>query len=117
MPYVGTFFRNKIQNFLLELTTIPPWTTPHPLCWGVRPNQIVLIPYEGDCRKYWACHGSTPELETCPVGFFFDPERQLCDFPETVDCDGHTGTPDPSTPSKNNLVFDFSFNIKFQLLL
>jgi hypothetical protein len=77
--------------------TTPPWTTPHPICWGVRPSETVLKPYEGDCRKYWQCIGADMTLQDCPNYLLFDESRQLCDFPETVNCDDTTRTPDPWT--------------------
>lgn len=71
-------------------TTITPPThsTPHPLCWGLRPNQTVLLQYDGDCNKYWKCFGAVLTEETCPAGLLFDTNRQMCDFAEFVSCDG-----------------------------
>ncbi|XP_063917456.1 peritrophin-48-like isoform X1 [Zophobas morio] len=73
----------------------PPWTTPNPLCWNVRPEQTVLIADTDDCQKYWECRGSVLTHETCPPYLLFDESRQLCDFPEFVNCEGPTPTPDP----------------------
>lgn len=68
-------------------TTSPPYTTPEPTCWGVRPDQIVLKPYPGYCSRYYECSGVYLSVQDCPNGLWFNEDRQLCDWPELVNCE------------------------------
>lgn len=68
-------------------TSAPPYTTPTDICWGVLPGQIILKPYPGVCTSYYECAGVSLSVHDCPSSLWFSESRQLCDFPELVDCE------------------------------
>lgn len=74
-----------------------PPVTNDPLC---QEDGIYFLPHESDCTKFYECvFGDKYTLE-CPAGLHFNPEAQVCDFPELAGCEpGSTGTPmDTTTP-------------------
>jgi len=50
---------------------------------SANPGQI-YYPH-ADCDKFWECVNSVPVLEQCPAGTYFNPESNVCDFPDNVD--------------------------------
>ena len=46
----------------------------------------VFIPNPTDCNKYYVCDGMTPISMDCPAELYFDPELNVCNWPENVDC-------------------------------
>jgi hypothetical protein len=47
-----------------------------------------------DCQSYYMCIDGECYLQTCPPSLFFDPTRNVCDFPENTPCgSGGGGTP------------------------
>ncbi|XP_043285620.1 uncharacterized protein [Venturia canescens] len=55
-------------------------------------NETILLPYEGDCTKYYSCNRGRRYPMDCPVydkegdKLFFNPEIHECDWPENVNC-------------------------------
>ncbi|KYB26070.1 peritrophic matrix protein 14 precursor [Tribolium castaneum] len=65
-----------------------PW--PDPL------NYTVHLPHEIDCTKFYKCdHGQKVEFE-CPDGLHFNPELEVCDWPESAGCEDPIPEPCPS---------------------
>jgi len=64
------------------LTKPPP--VPHDICVGVSNFKYVRNPY--NCTQYYQCIVEQPYFRSCKDKKFFDEERQMCDFPEKVEC-------------------------------
>lgn len=59
-------------------------------------------PYPADCNLYIICMNGVGIVLQCPDELYFDPESELCDLPENVDCVAVTDSPpeteEPPTP-------------------
>jgi len=55
------------------------------MCYGVRNGARIAHP--NDCEKYIVCeNGKISRISTCPNGFHFNAEAQLCDLKERAGC-------------------------------
>ncbi|XP_023947118.2 probable chitinase 10 [Bicyclus anynana] len=45
-----------------------------------------LVPYKGDCQRYWHCVGGVPQSAYCTDGLYFNERTQQCDFEANVKC-------------------------------
>jgi hypothetical protein len=57
----------------------------NPPCSG-RPDNFFEDNVLGGCGDYFICFNGVGIPNTCPNGLYFDFERQMCDFPESVNC-------------------------------
>ncbi|XP_044261534.1 probable chitinase 10 isoform X2 [Tribolium madens] len=65
-----------------------PW--PDPL------NYTVHLPHETDCTKFYKCdHGKKVEFD-CPNDLHFNPDLEVCDWPENAGCEDPNPGPCPS---------------------
>merc|ERR1719430_2872253 len=47
----------------------------------------VFFPNPDDCGSYYMCDaGGVPQLMNCPSNLSWNPELNVCDWPENVDC-------------------------------
>eukprot|EP00088_Acartia_fossae_P062910 TRINITY_DN76313_c0_g1_i1.p1 TRINITY_DN76313_c0_g1~~TRINITY_DN76313_c0_g1_i1.p1 ORF type:complete len:132 (+),score=55.49 TRINITY_DN76313_c0_g1_i1:34-429(+) len=53
-----------------------------------------LIPHPTDCSKFYYCSWWVPYLYTCPDGLLFNPDLDVCDWPENVTCTADGGDED-----------------------
>nr|XP_022904659.1 chondroitin proteoglycan-2-like [Onthophagus taurus] len=62
---------------------------------GVCPEEngenVVLLPHETDCNKFYKCDWGKPILQQCPDGLHFNPSLQVCDWPAEAGCEGNGG--------------------------
>jgi len=61
----------------------PPATTAGPFTC---PPQDGSYANPSDCGSYYVCVNSVPNLIRCPDGLFYNPDKNVCDFPANVDC-------------------------------
>ena len=72
-------------------TTIPP-TTPAVFYVVCSPNGKIFYPHPTDCNKLIKCElientdQYTTIIQTCPGGTLFNPDLQVCDWPQNVVC-------------------------------
>merc|ERR1711973_817098 len=45
-----------------------------------------ILPHETDCSKFYMCSWGEPHLYQCPEGLWFDPTKDVCNWPDEVDC-------------------------------
>ncbi|XP_046974924.1 uncharacterized protein LOC124541125 [Vanessa cardui] len=45
-----------------------------------------LVPYKGDCQRYWRCINGVPQSVYCSDGLYFNDLSQQCDFEANVKC-------------------------------
>ena len=52
---------------------------------------------KADCRMYYMCEGERKHHMPCPANLVFNPNENVCDWPENVEgCMHHTAAPPPS---------------------
>jgi hypothetical protein len=44
-------------------------------------EDIIYLPYDGDCSKYWECFEGDAYLYGCPTGLWWHQEVSQCDYP------------------------------------
>uniref|UniRef100_A0A2A4JGS2 Chitin-binding type-2 domain-containing protein n=1 Tax=Heliothis virescens TaxID=7102 RepID=A0A2A4JGS2_HELVI len=60
-----------------------------------------LAPHPHDCRLFYYCSSVLrPICRRCPLGLHFNPELQVCDWPNNVNCTA-TPPPRPTRPAHN----------------
>ncbi|KAJ3659894.1 hypothetical protein Zmor_011556 [Zophobas morio] len=58
-------------------------TVPHcPARDGAQPT---YIPHD-DCTKFYECSNGEPYLFDCPAGLHFNPDKNVCDWPQDAGC-------------------------------
>lgn len=60
------------------------------------PNNIIFIPSQADCERYYLCHNGEKKPLQCAPDFHFNPNGNFCDFPENANCEVEP-TPEPET--------------------
>ena len=45
-----------------------------------------FVPHPTNCSLYYQCNGDLPILMDCPDGLYFDPQLNVCNWPDQVDC-------------------------------
>merc|ERR1712038_761606 len=45
-----------------------------------------FVPHPYDCSLYYQCHGEWPILMECPGDLYWDPDLNVCNWPDQVDC-------------------------------
>lgn len=57
-------------------------------------NHISYHPDKNDCTMYYMCEGERKHHMPCPVNLVFNPNENVCDWPENVEgCLHHTQAP------------------------
>jgi Chitin binding Peritrophin-A domain len=99
---------NIIDNVECDIggTTTTTLSPGGDICENVADGQFVRSP--DDCHIFFECNGGEAEEMECPIGEWFDVERQECDLIDNVDCDagGVTTTPYPTPPSTEDICRD-----------
>jgi len=66
-----------------------------------------FIPHE-NCSLFYQCSNGEPILQYCPTGYYFNPNLDICDFPQNVpECQGGTRPPPGPTTSTPNATTSF----------
>ncbi|CAH2988058.1 unnamed protein product, partial [Chilo suppressalis] len=58
----------------------------------------LLLPHETDCAKYYTCNNGDRILMRCAAGTLFNVNLQLCDWPDSVNCNQQATIPTTSSP-------------------
>lgn len=53
-----------------------------PDCAGKKSDETVFFADETDCSMFWQCNHERPVSFTCKDGLVFNPQEQVCDWPE-----------------------------------
>lgn len=60
-------------------------------------GHISYHPDKADCKMYYMCEGERKHHMPCPANLVFNPNENVCDWPENVEgCMHHTPAPPPS---------------------
>ncbi|CAL4068136.1 unnamed protein product, partial [Meganyctiphanes norvegica] len=57
-----------------------------PKCPANSESVLVLLPDPYDCGSYYMCAAQGPIHMLCPAGLYFNPDVQVCDYPQNVNC-------------------------------
>ncbi|MBD2518709.1 chitin binding domain-containing protein [Nostoc sp. FACHB-973] len=71
-----------VSGLLLNKTQAEPVGVCPPLV----PEYTVHLPDSERCDSFYKCDYSGPVFFTCPAGLYFNPELEVCDWPQNVDC-------------------------------
>lgn len=63
-----------------------------PKCPPHNAVDVILIPNSEDCGSYYSCNEGKAWLLNCSEGLHFNPELNVCDWPENVNCQVATTT-------------------------
>merc|ERR1712038_517591 len=67
------------------------------VCHESEDGMAVFVPHPSDCSLYYECVGLTPVLMSCPGDLYFDPQLDVCNWPDLVDCQPPTTTTTTTT--------------------
>ncbi|KFB51208.1 AGAP011063-PA-like protein [Anopheles sinensis] len=89
----STRFRFTLATALVLLVAIGSWSDRQGVtaqlseldCSDPR-NVGIFLPHPSSCQKYLNCWGGLLVEGTCPLGLFFDLERQVCESEARVRC-------------------------------
>ena len=64
-------------------------------------EELYFVPHPEECSKYYMCHYHHAALFTCPANLQFNPDLNVCDYPDVVGCidDQHPTGPTEATPT------------------
>ena len=49
-------------------------------------EELYFVPHPNDCNKYYMCNFHHAALFTCPANLQFNPDLDVCDYPDVVGC-------------------------------
>lgn len=82
---VRKFQKKKLKIFL---------STANEVTCGEQDGHISYHPDKLDCTHYYMCEGERKHHMPCPVNLVFNPNENVCDWPENVEsCSQHTKAP------------------------
>ncbi|XP_012271912.1 probable chitinase 10 [Orussus abietinus] len=97
--------RKELQDYSVKLEYDGPYemnswngkfTTkdPNEVACDEEDNHISYHPDKSDCTMYYMCEGERKHHMPCPVNLVFNPNENVCDWPENVEgCLQHTQAP------------------------
>ena len=73
-------------------------------------EELYFVPHPEECNKYYMCHYHHAALFTCPANLQFNPDLNVCDYPDVVGC---INTPYPTeatttSTSENSTSVDYN---------
>ncbi|CAG9812647.1 unnamed protein product, partial [Phaedon cochleariae] len=70
---------------------------PHEVTCEEEEGHISYHPDKADCKMYYMCEGERKHHMPCPANLVFNPDQNVCDWPENVaSCSQFTPAPPPS---------------------
>ena len=72
-------------------------TTIEITCLLSEDDSPVFVPHPYDCNKYFVCAFDTAIEMSCPPNLQFDPNLNVCNYPDIVGC---VNTPEPTTSTE-----------------
>ncbi|KAF7989656.1 hypothetical protein HCN44_008330 [Aphidius gifuensis] len=97
--------KNELLDYSVKLEYDGPYETntrsgkyttkdPNEVTCDEDDNQISYHPDKNDCTMYYMCEGERKHHMPCPVNLVFNPNQNVCDWPENVEgCLQHTQAP------------------------
>ncbi|KAK9685083.1 Chitin binding Peritrophin-A domain [Popillia japonica] len=67
------------------------YSEPVGTCPEVNEEDVTFLTDSNDCSIFYKCETGEPHLYQCPSDLYFNPEINVCDWPEQVDCGMGTG--------------------------
>lgn len=65
---------------------LPPVDCDVDISDDVDDGRAILLPNPKDCGSYYVCVGLDPVLMKCSDGLEFNPELEVCDWPQSANC-------------------------------
>lgn len=81
----------NIEASTVTTVPTPPTVDPLDICYG-QPD-FILIPSNTLCERYYSCYQGIAYPNKCPSGLWFNPNTNMCDDPENVECPANTKAP------------------------
>ncbi|KAK6643069.1 hypothetical protein RUM43_004572 [Polyplax serrata] len=100
--------KGELENYKVKLEYDGPYESSNPNGQYTTkdPNAVICEEEDGhisyhkdkaDCRMYYMCEGERKHHMPCPANLVFNPNENVCDWPENVEgCMHHTAAPPPS---------------------
>ncbi|XP_001604515.2 probable chitinase 10 [Nasonia vitripennis] len=97
--------KKELQDYTVKLEYEGPYETnvrggkyttkdPNEVTCDEEDNHISYHPDKNDCTMYYMCEGERKHHMPCPVNLVFNPNENVCDWPENVEgCLQHTQAP------------------------
>ncbi|XP_063916520.1 probable chitinase 10 [Zophobas morio] len=97
--------RQEIDGYKVKLEFDGPYETsissgqyttkdPNEVTCDEEEGHISYHPDKADCRMYYMCEGERKHHMPCPSNLVFNPDQNVCDWPENVEgCMQHTAAP------------------------
>ncbi|BET02278.1 chitinase [Nesidiocoris tenuis] len=98
----------ELEDYKIKLEFQGPYETPtsngqyttkdpHAVTCEEEDGHISYHPDKADCTMYYMCEGERKHHMPCPSNLVFNPNENVCDWPENVEgCTQHTQAPPPS---------------------
>ncbi|XP_056647355.1 chondroitin proteoglycan 1-like [Diorhabda sublineata] len=74
-------YSQRLFYFLLSIVAVKTY----PDCPRDGSN-AAYFPNKEDCGSFWQCSNGLPYLFNCPANLHFNPELNVCDYPQNVGC-------------------------------
>ncbi|XP_076751504.1 peritrophin-1 [Xylocopa sonorina] len=75
-----------------------------PKCPPHNSVDVILLPNPDDCGSYYSCNEGKAWLLNCSEGLHFNPELNVCDWPENVNCEVATTVAQEETPATEEIL-------------
>ncbi|XP_044253062.1 probable chitinase 10 [Tribolium madens] len=97
--------RQELEGYKVKLEYDGPYETsissgqyttkdPNEVTCDEEEGHISYHPDKADCRMYYMCEGERKHHMPCPSNLVFNPDQNVCDWPENVEgCMQHTAAP------------------------
>jgi chitinase len=97
--------RQELEGYKVKLEYDGPYETsissgqyttkdPNEVTCDEEEGHISYHPDKADCRMYYMCEGERKHHMPCPSNLVFNPDQNVCDWPENVEgCMQHTVAP------------------------
>ncbi|XP_056639626.1 probable chitinase 10 isoform X1 [Diorhabda sublineata] len=100
--------RQELEGYKVKLEYSGPYETvvasgqyttknPNEVTCEEEEGHISYHPDKADCKMYYMCEGERKHHMPCPANLVFNPDQNVCDWPENVEsCSQFTPAPPPS---------------------
>ncbi|KAF7286452.1 chitinase 7 [Rhynchophorus ferrugineus] len=100
--------RQELEGYKVKLEFEGPYETnvgsgqyttkdPNEITCDEEDGHISYHPDKADCKMYYMCEGERKHHMPCPTNLVFNPNQNVCDWPENVEsCQQYTQAPPPS---------------------
>nr|AYV99605.1 venom polypeptide [Dolopus genitalis] len=96
LPRVSTTGAPKIST---TRATTPAPSVPLDCPANEDPKNPIVLPYPGDCSKFYKCLSGRAYPIACPAGLHYSQKLEQCDWPENAKCDPAPKMSEKPSPS------------------